>query len=117
MIEKDSFHAGLGTSDFYFEPFTEAFWVENEEGGIAVRLSRTMRVNASFDPDARKNNAVLLTEFTNWIANAAAQSGYREVMFRTENDSLAAFEKNLGFAGSPNEMLMNIEPVVGPEGN
>lgn len=110
FIARDPYHAGKGTSDFYFEPCTEAFWIENEEGRIAVRLSRTMRINAAFDPSARKNNAGLLTELTAWVAEAAAKSGFREVMFRTENDELAAFEKNLGFAGSPNEMLMNVEP-------
>lgn len=110
MIEKDPFHAGLGTSEFYFEPFTEAFWIENEHGGFVVRLARTMRVNAAFDPDARKNNAELLTEFTKWVAGAAEQSGFREVMFRTENDALAEFERNLGFEGSPGEMVMTLNP-------
>lgn len=116
MIEKDPFHAGLGTSEFYFEPCTEAFWIENEEGGFVVRLARTMRINAAFDVDQRKNNAFLLTEFTKWVADAAAKSGFREVMFRTESDDLATFEKNLGFEGSPNEMLMNLEPVVAAGG-
>lgn len=112
MIEKDPFHAGLGTSEFYFEPCTEAFWIENEEGGFVVRLARTMRINAAFDVDQRKNNAFLLTEFTKWVAEAAAKSGFREVIFKTNNDELSSFEQRLGFQGSAGEMVMYLEPAA-----
>lgn len=109
-IEKDYFHKpGEGSPEFFEADGTETIAIEDEEGNVAyARLSRALRIHMVFDPSQRKRNAEMLTEFTAWIAQSAADSGHKELVFSSENKALRDFEENLGFSPSPNDMVMSL---------
>jgi hypothetical protein len=108
-IEADPFHAGKGTSEFFFEPFSEAFAVGDSEGDVMyVRISRALRVNAVFAGDARRNKEVM-TNLAKVLAKQAEDSGFREVVFTSENPKLRAFGETIGFAAKP-DLVMPVEP-------
>jgi len=111
-IAKDPFHSGKGDSSFFFEPCSEGFAVEDDSGDVMyVRISRALRVNACFDPDARERNKETMTLLSQWLAKMAADSGFREVTWTSENPALRAFGKTIGYTATP-DMVMPVEPTV-----
>jgi hypothetical protein len=106
LIDTDEFHKGKGTADFFFEPGTECMAVESGDHKFYVRIARSLRINAIFDPTDARGNAVLLKQFTEWIAQSASGAGFRELVFSTDSEPLAEFEKKLGFQESPKDLIM-----------
>jgi hypothetical protein len=66
-------------------------------------------VNACFDPDARERNKETMTLLSQWLAKMAADSGFREVTWTSENPALRAFGKTIGFEEQPT-LILPIEP-------
>lgn len=109
-IDADKFHAGKGDSSFFFEPFSEAFAVEDDAGDVMyVRIARALRVNAVFSGDPERNKEAM-TNLAVWLAKMAADSGFREVTWTSENPALRAFGKTLGYTPTP-DMVMPVEPA------
>ena len=110
-IEKDKFHAGKGSSDFFFEPASDAFAVEDDAGDVMyVRIARSLRVNACFDPDARDRNKETIPQLLNFLEKMASDSGFREVVWTSENRALRMFGTTLGYAPTP-DMVMPVKPA------
>ena len=108
LIEKDPYHAGKGSADFFFEPGSECMAVEENGHTFYVRIARALRINAIFDPEQKSKNARMLIKFTPAIAEMARQSGFLELVFATENPDLAKFEHKLGFDAAPGDMTMTL---------
>jgi hypothetical protein len=113
-IACDPWHDGRGSADFFFEPHTDAFVISDSEGDVLnVRLSRALRVNIVFnDPDARERNKETMTHLANLLRTMAGESGFREVVYTSENRALRAFGQTLGFNPTP-DMVMTVDPEKG----
>ena len=110
LIAKDKWHAGDGTSDFFFQPFSEGLAFEDEAGNaVYFRIARALRINAVFDCDAREANKEILTEAGKFFEHSAKTSGFREVVWTSENPALRKFGTVIGFTEQP-DLVMNVEP-------
>jgi hypothetical protein len=116
-IAKDPWHAGKGTSEFFFEPSTEAFVLSDDAGEVLnVRLARALRVNIVFsDPNARDRNKETMKQLAGWLREMAKSAGYREVTYTSENPLLRRFGRTVGFSEVP-DMVMTVEPKSNQEG-
>jgi hypothetical protein len=110
-IARDPFHAGRGSSDFFFEPCTESFALEGPDGAtMFVRLARALRVNIVFvDAAAREKNKEVMTDLAEFLKKMAKDAGFREVVYTSENGALRAFGETVGFNPAP-DMVMPVEP-------
>jgi hypothetical protein len=110
-ISKDPWHAGKGSSAFFFDPYTEAFVLSDDDGPVLnVRLSRALRVNIVFnDADARERNKETMAMLAQFLKQQAEQSGVREITYTSENRALRVFGQRLGFKPTP-DMVMTVEP-------
>jgi hypothetical protein len=112
LIAKDPWHAGEGSADFFFEPFSEGLAIHNSAGDVVYfRISRALRINAVFDPDARESNKEIMTLAAKFFAENARTSGFREVSFTSANPALRKFGKTLGFSEEPT-LIMPVDPAV-----
>ena len=110
LIAKDKFHSGDGTSGFFFQPFSEGIAFENEAGdAVYFRIARALRINAVFDCDARASNKEIMTEAAKFFEANARTSGFREILYTSENPLLRKFGTTVGFAEQP-DLVMNVEP-------
>jgi len=111
-IARDSFHAGDGSSAFFFEPFSEAIAIEDEAGHVVYfRVSRALRINAVFDADARESNKEILKHASKFFEENAKTSGFRECVFTSANPALRKFGPVIGFHEEPT-LIMNVEPTM-----
>lgn len=110
-IAKDPWHTGKGSSEFFFDPYTEAFVLSDDGGPVLnVRLARALRVNIVFsDPDARERNKETMKILAHFLKKQAEVSGVREVTYTSENRALRIFGQRLGFKPTP-DMVMPVEP-------
>ena len=108
MIDADVWHAGKGSADYFFEDGSECMAVEEKGHTFYVRIARALRINAIFDPEKKSKNARMLIKFTPALAEMARQSGFKEMIFSTENPELAKFEERLGFLPAPTDMTMKV---------
>lgn len=108
MIESDPWHKDKGTADYFFEDGSECMAVEENGNTFYVRIARALRINAIFDPEKKSKNARMLIKFTPALAEMARQSGFKEMIFSTENPELANFEERLGFLPAPADMTMKV---------
>ena len=111
FIAKDQWHAGDGTSDFFFEPFSEGIAIEDAGSVVYFRVARALRINAVFDCDARESNKEILKQASKFFEASAASSGMRECLFTSENPALRKFGPVIGFREEPT-LVMNVEPTV-----
>jgi hypothetical protein len=111
---RNPWHDGQGSADFFFEPHTDSFILEDDNGPVLnVRLARALRVNIVFnDPDARERNKETMTHLANFLRTMAGESGFREVVYTSENRALRAFGQTLGFSPTP-DMVMSVDPGKG----
>jgi hypothetical protein len=109
-IAKDPFHAGKGSSEFFFAPHTDGFAVEDDAGDVIyVRLARALRVNAVFDPAVPERNKETMTLLAQFLKKMAEESAYREVVWTSDNRALRAFGTTIGYTATP-DMVMPVEP-------
>ena len=119
-IAADPFHRDTTTADFFLgtEPGSEAFVLEDAEGKVFfIRLTRAMRIDIQFSPpvsiEARERTRDALTVGVEWLADALAKTGCRELIFESQNPALIrASEKRLGFRRSPGELVRAIGPAI-----
>ena len=105
-LAKDEHHK-YTKPEFFVAPGTECT-VYSDESGIILfaRCSKALRVDIQFldNADRRRNFHAMLGGFAGLVSRAK-ESGFSEVIFNTENDSLRKFcVKAFGFEESGNEL-------------
>lgn len=123
FIEKDEFHKEAADEyrkrtdkppeEYFFEDGSECMAVEDGDTVFYIRQVKALRLNAVFDGHTRKENAVLLRKFTNWLAHAAQAAGFRELIFATDSPDLAHFAQSdhLKFQESPKDLVRSLAPI------
>lgn len=94
------------TPDFYFEPRSNAFVLEDDGGPtLPFVIRKVLRVNCDFDKRCRLRSAKALASGITWLMDKAAKSGFTEVVFETQSPEIRAIcERRFGFKNAPNEM-------------
>jgi hypothetical protein len=110
FIAGDPWHAGDGSSDYFFEPFSEGIAIEDDAGNVVFfRIARALRINAVFDADARESNKEIMTQAAKFFEENARTSGFREISFTSKNPALRRFGRTLGFNEEPT-LIMPVQP-------
>jgi len=110
FIASDPWHAGDGSPDFFFKPFSEALAIEDDAGNVVFfRVSRALRINAVFNTDAREGNKEILKHASKFFEESAKNSGIRECVFTSKNPALRKFGPVIGFHEEPT-LVMDVEP-------
>ena len=92
------------TSDFYFEPGTEAHVVEDAKGPILIfRLNaRVLEVDIDFDPNEKLRTARALMAGFPIVRQAAKSKNMKAMIFNSNSEKLIRFcENNFGFRPNP----------------
>lgn len=102
LIAKEPSHTH--TSDFYFEPMTEAHIVEDDKGPIFVfRLNtKLVEIDIDFDPDEPLRTARGLSKGFPIVKNAARAKNVKTMIFNSNSEKLIAFcGDHFGFRANP----------------
>lgn len=112
-IEKDPFHASTTKPDFFLFSTRgmDCYVLEDDEGPIFFfKMTRAVRLDIQFGPsrstEERERNRDALSEGLAWLNGVLWASGFRQVLFNSENPVLVrSCTKRLGFVASPHELV------------
>ena len=105
-LARDEFHKGT-TPEFFTAYGTVCNVYEDERGPICyVRGSKALRLELHFaDNSDSERNADALRNGVAGLAQKARENGFLEIIFTTNNPTLAAFAKDeFGFSESAGEL-------------
>lgn len=102
IIAKEASHNH--TADFYFEPGTEA-WIVDDDGKalLIFRLNtKLVRVDIDFDPEQRLRTAKALAAYFPVVKDAAKKKGLTQMIFDSNSETLIRFcGDHFGFRANP----------------
>ena len=109
-LAKDEYHKGT-SPEFFTAPGTVCKVYEDELGPICfVRGTKALRLDIQFadNSDFKRNMQAMLTGFDS-LAKKAAENGFTEIIFNSNNEMLKKFcSKRFGFHESNGELRKHL---------